>query len=70
MAEFYNLMGIKSIKTSAYHPQTDGMAERFNGTLKAGLRKYIEKFEGQWNKALPYLLFAYREMPQASHHSS
>ncbi len=32
MQEFYKLMDIRSIKTSAYHPQTDGMVERFNGT--------------------------------------
>ena len=41
MNEFYLLLGIKSIRTSAYHPQTDGMVEKFNGTLKAGIRKYV-----------------------------
>ena len=66
MTEFLKLLGVRSIKTSAYHPETDGMVERFNGTLKAGLRKYIEKFEGQWHKALPYILFAYREIPHST----
>ncbi len=66
MREFYAMMGIRSTKTSAYHPQTDGMAERFNGTLKLGLRKYVERFQGQWNKALPYILFAYRETPHTT----
>lgn len=64
--EFYNLMGITSIKTSAYHPQTDGMVERFNSTLKTGLRKYLEDYGGEWHKALPFLLFAYREIPHSS----
>lgn len=66
MAEFYRLLGIKSILTSAYHPQTDGMVERFNGTLKAGIRKFITAHEGEWHKALPYILFAYRETPHTT----
>ncbi len=32
--ELYELLGIKSIRTSVYHPQTDGLVERFNRTLK------------------------------------
>lgn len=64
--ELYTMLGIKSVKTSAYHPQTDGMVERFNGTLKTGLRKYLEEYGGHWNQALPYLLFAYRETPHST----
>lgn len=39
------------------------MVERFNGTLKTGLRKYLAEHDHQWNRALPYILFAYRETP-------
>lgn len=70
MNEFRQMWGISSIKISAYHPQTDGMVERFNGTLKTGIRKMIEEFGGE---CLPYILFAYRETPtprQGSAHSS
>ena len=66
MKELYNLLGIHAIKTSPYHPQTDGLVERFNATMKAMLRKVIQKFDQQWDKALPYLMFAYREVPQES----
>lgn len=66
MGEFYRLMGIRSIQTSAYHPQTDGMAEKFNGTLKAGIKKYITENKGPWHKALPFILFAYRETPHTT----
>lgn len=65
MEEFYSIMGIWSIKTSAYHPlQTDGMAERFNGTLKAGLRKYVERFVEQGPP-----LHTFRLSGNASHHN-
>lgn len=63
---FHKMLGIRSIVTSAYHPQTDGMVERFNGTLKAGIRKFLTDHGGEWDKALPFLLFAYRETPHSS----
>lgn len=34
------MLGIQAIKTTPYHPQTDGMVERFNQTLKGMLRKF------------------------------
>lgn len=65
LKEVYRLLHIQPIKTTPYHPQTDGLVERFNGTLKAMLRKTAA--EGKdWDRLLPYLLFAYREVPQAS----
>jgi transposase InsO family protein len=30
LKEGYSLMGIKKLNTTAYHPQTDGLVERFN----------------------------------------
>ena len=33
MQEFYHLTGKKKVTTTAYHPQTDGLVERFNRTL-------------------------------------
>ncbi len=62
----YRLLGIKSIRTTPYHPQTDGLVERYNRTLKSMLKKFISANAKDWDKWLPYLLFAYREVPQAS----
>ena len=64
--EVFRLLDISHIKTSPYHPQTDGLVERFNGTLKTMLRKFVEEHPNEWDKLLPYLLFAYREVPQES----
>ena len=66
LAEVYRLLQIKPIRTSLYHPQTDGLVERFNQTLKSMLRKTAISEGKDWDKLLPYVLFAYREVPQAS----
>ena len=40
--------------------------EQFNQTLKTLLRKAAVEDGKVWDKLLPYLLFAYREVPQAT----
>ncbi len=64
--ELYGLLGIKSVRTSIYHPQTDGLVERFNRTLKTMIRKFVHEDAKNWEKWLEPLLFAVREVPQAS----
>ncbi len=66
LKQVYQLLGIKGLRTTPYHPQTDGLVERFNQTLKQMLRKFVSDTGADWDQWLPYLLFAYREVPQAS----
>ena len=60
MHQFCQLTGIYQIKTSPYHPQTDGMVERFNATMKRLLKKLTQKSIKEWDKCLPFVLWAYR----------
>ena len=66
LAELYRLLQVRPIRTSPYHPETDGLVERYNQTLKSMLRKAVTETGKDWDKMIPYLLFAYREVPQAS----
>ena len=66
MKELCTLLRIKQLRTSVYHPQTDGLVERFNKTLKSMLRKAIGEDGRNWDQLLPYLMFAVREVPQFS----
>ncbi len=66
LAELYRMLHIHPIRTTPYHPQTDGLVERFNKTLKSMLRKAAISEGKDWDKMVPYLLFAYREVEQSS----
>ncbi|XP_069100681.1 uncharacterized protein [Pleurodeles waltl] len=66
MAEVCRLLGVKQIRTSVYHPQTDGLVERYNKTIKSLLRKSISEAGKDWEKKLPLVLYAIRTHVQAS----
>ena len=66
LAEIYDMLKMKGIRTTPYHPQTDGLVKRFNGTLKNMLCQCTRQNPRDWNTLLPYFLFAYREVPQES----
>ncbi|KAL1279482.1 hypothetical protein QQF64_026155 [Cirrhinus molitorella] len=62
----YKLLGIKSLRTTPFHPQTDELTKRLNQTLKQMLRKFVCNSTNDWDQWPPYLLFAYREVSQSS----
>ena len=61
-----DILGIKKINTSGYHPQTDGLVEKFNSTLVSMIAKCCETKKRDWDDHLPYLLYANRTMMQES----
>ncbi|XP_040182565.1 uncharacterized protein LOC120915829, partial [Rana temporaria] len=63
--QIWKTCGVKSLTSSPYHPQTNGLCERFNGTLKQMLKSFTGAYK-DWERFLPHLLFAYREVPQES----
>lgn len=66
MREVNDLLAIKHLSSTPYHPICNGLVERFNGTLKQMLRKLCQEEPKSWDRLLAPLLFAYREVPQAS----
>ena len=66
LGEICLLMGIKKVNTTAYHPQTDGLVERFNRTLLDMLAKKVKPGGQDWDSRLPFILFAYRTTIQQS----
>ena len=66
MKEVQRLLSIKAMTSSVYHPQCNGLVEKFNGTLKQMLRKMCAERPKDWDRYIDALLFAYREAPQDS----
>ena len=58
--EMCRLLGIHKTRTTPYHPQSDGLIERFNRTLLSMLSIAAREDEHNWDLKLPTLLFAYR----------
>lgn len=56
---FVDKFGIKHKMTTAYHPQTNGTDERFNGTLVKILKNYVDDFHGDWDIQMKWALHTY-----------
>lgn len=53
------MLGIEKSRTTPYHPQGNGMIERFNETLKNAVAKVSDKFGKDWDLHLGPIQFAY-----------
>ena len=60
MKHIENYLGIEGKSTTAYHPQTDGLVEKYNGTLMETIRAYVSDNQVDWDEFIPYALAAYR----------
>ena len=58
LAQTLQAFGVTKSRTTVYHPQGDGMVERFNCSLLQLLRMYVET-QSEWERYLPLVLYAY-----------
>ncbi|CAC5385151.1 unnamed protein product [Mytilus coruscus] len=58
--EVSKVLDIKKTRTTPYHPQSDGMVERFNKTLVTMLSAYVQEHQRDWDKYIPFVMMAYR----------
>ena len=59
MSELCALMDIERKRTSPYHPECDGLSERFNRTLESMLACFTNEEQNDWDQWLQQLKFAY-----------
>lgn len=58
LKEVWNLLQVEKTRTTPYHPQSDGMVERFNRTLEAMLSSCVTQNHTDWDRQLPFLMMA------------
>lgn len=56
-SELNTILGVNHLTTTPYHPQANGLVERFHRTLKASLRCHPDE---SWYDALPLILLSLR----------
>ena len=66
MHELCLLGGSHKTKTTPYHPESDGLVERFNRTLLMMLEMFAGEHKDDWDDLLPPVMMAY----QSSVHES
>jgi transposase len=64
--QLHESLGTKLIRSSSYHPQTDGQTERINQIVEDMLRVRIMHFYKSWDKCLSLAEFTYNNSYQAS----
>lgn len=65
-SEICNLLAIRAIRTTAYHPQANGVIERSHRTLMNYLSHYVNKRNDDWDEWINLALMAYRATPHTS----
>ena len=65
-AKFLKDLGIKHVTSTVYHPQSQGMLERFHQTFKNMLRMFCHENDKDWDQYVSFLLFAIRDAVQDS----
>ncbi|KAJ8949486.1 hypothetical protein NQ318_005953 [Aromia moschata] len=64
--EVMKTMGIKKTRTTALHPQSNGMVERHNRTICHYLSKFVSENQRDWDKLVPLFLLSYRSSQHES----
>ncbi|GFY32847.1 transposon Tf2-9 polyprotein [Trichonephila clavipes] len=64
--EFLKILGACPRFSTPYHPEGNGLLERWNQTLKNMLHHIIREEGRSWHRHIPFLLWAYREVPNAT----
>ena len=64
ITDLCRLFRMRKIETSAYHPQSNGIAERPNARIMASLASWVDKTQTNWHEGIDALQYALRATPR------
>ncbi|XP_069981706.1 uncharacterized protein [Penaeus vannamei] len=59
-------LGIQQCRSTVYHPQSQGVVERFHYTLKTMIKAFCLETSSEWDEGIDLLLFSVRDSVQES----
>ncbi|XP_071941068.1 uncharacterized protein [Antedon mediterranea] len=66
MKQLSDLLQIEQMTSTPFHQQTNGLVEKFNGTMKNMIKSLTPEQFNEWDRYVPLFLFAYRDAQQES----
>ena len=60
MESLCELLECTKTRTAPYHPESDGIIERFNRTCLMMLSMFVNNRRDNWHKFLPFVIHTYR----------
>ena len=65
-SETCKVLGIQRIHTSSYHPESNGVAERWHRTLHTGPSHLVNHSHTDWDLQLSFFIMGYRATPHTT----
>lgn len=60
------MLGISKLKTSSYHPQSNGAIERWHRSLAEFLRHFVANNQGDWDQWVNFATFVHNTTPHVA----
>ena len=57
------MFNVEHTFSTIVHPQSQGYVEKFQSTLKRGLKSLVNRYPNNWDESLPLILWSYRSSP-------
>ena len=64
--ELMKRLGVMPRFSTPYHPEGDGLIERYQAVIKSMIHHAVHAGHKDWHRLIPYGLWAYRETPNAT----
>ena len=65
-SQLCHMLGVRKIRTTSFHPSSNGFIERWKRTLQKSLKLYTHQNQRDWDLHIPYMNMTYRSSVHSS----